>query len=149
MKLTDADVKLDAAQKEYSSVKRNTKQLDSDFVNMLKVMSNKKCPVSLKTDQIQLVYNNICKLRDELKRLDLMTAEKREKLDRMRNVTKLANDYALGYIQGSFCDDPSVNVFLNQYTDIRDSFKGNDIKDIYIPDMLDISDKQVDDGIDL
>ena len=117
-KYNDMELKLNATEtklKEYAHIERNMEQLNTDFMNLHKLMLDDNIPVTLKTEQAQLVYNNYRKVRDELKKTKQMTNETKEQLDAMRNLINLANDHALGYKEGSYSSDPIANRYFNQY----------------------------------
>lgn len=117
-KYNDMELELNAAEiklKEYAHIERNMEQLNIDFMNLHKLMLDDNTPVTLKTEQAQLVYNNYRKVRDELKKTKQMTNETKEQLDVMRSLINLANDHALGYKEGSYSSDPIANRYFNQY----------------------------------
>lgn len=125
MKLNDVKMQINAEEiklREIIHARNSMEQLNTDFMVLHNLMLDDNAPVTLKTEQAYLVYNNYCKVRDELKKTKLMTEDAKEQLYAMRSLIKLANDHSQGYTKGSYSSDPIANRFFNQYEQSRDLF---------------------------
>lgn len=130
MELNAKDIELDRLQRECDSAKRYMEQLSSDVMNLHKVMLDPDALVSLKTDQAQLVYNEIKDVRDRFKREKLMTDEYHKVFEDYRKYVNTANDYLQGYSKGSYSDDPVVNRFMIEHRIDFEAFKAKDKADM-------------------
>lgn len=118
MKLNDIKMQINAEEiklREAIHARNEMEQLNTDFMVLHNLMLDDNAPVTLKTEQAQLVYNNYRKVRDELKRTKQMTNEAKEKLDGMLKLINLAADYSQRYKEGPYSSDPIVNRFVNRY----------------------------------
>lgn len=117
-KLNDVKMQINAEEiklREVMHVRNEMEQLNTDFLILHNLMLDDNAPVTLKTEQAQLVYNNYRNVRDELKKTKQMTDEAKEKLDAMLKLINLANDYSQRYKEGPYSSDPIVNRFVNRY----------------------------------
>lgn len=118
MKLNDVKMQINAEEiklREIIHARNSMEQLNTDFMILHNLMLDDNAPVTLKTEQAQLVYNNYRKVRDELKRTKQMTDAAKEKLDGMLKLINLASDYSQRYKEGPYSSDPIVNRFVNRY----------------------------------
>lgn len=117
-KLNDVKMQINAEEiklREVMHARNEMDQLNTDFMTLHNLMLDDNAPVTLKTEQAQLVYNNYRKVRDELKKTKQMTDEAKEKLDGMLKLINLASDYSQRYKEGPYSSDPIVNRFVNRY----------------------------------
>lgn len=117
-KLNDVKMQINAEEiklREAIHARNEMEQLNTDFMTLHNLMLDDNAPVTLKTEQAQLVYNNYRKVRDELKRTKQMTDAAKEKLDGMLKLINLASDYSQRYKEGPYSSDPIVNRFVNRY----------------------------------
>lgn len=117
-KLNDVKMQINAEEiklREAIHARNEMEQLNTDFMVLHNLMLDDNAPVTLKTEQAQLVYNNYRKVRDELKRTKQMTDAAKEKLDGMLKLINLANDYLQRYKVGPYSSDPIVNRFVTRY----------------------------------
>lgn len=118
MKLNDVKMQINAEEiklREIIHARNSMEQLNTDFMVLHNLMLDDNAPVTLKTEQAQLVYNNYRKVRDELKRTKQMTEDAKEKLDGMLKLINLASDYSQRYKEGPYSSDPIVNRFVTRY----------------------------------
>lgn len=117
-KLNDIKMQINAEEiklREIIHARNSMEQLNTDFMVLHNLMLDDNAPVTLKTEQAQLVYTNYRKVRDELKKTKQMTDAAKEKLDGMLKLINLANDYSQRYKEGPYSSDPIVNRFVNRY----------------------------------
>lgn len=126
MKLNDIQMQINAEEiklREIIHTRNSMEQLNTDFMVLHNLMLDDNAPVTLKTEQAQLVYNNYRKVRDELKKTKQMTDDAKEKLDAMLKLINLANDHAQGYTEGSYSSDPMANRYFYKYKQSRIEFE--------------------------
>lgn len=117
-KLNDVKMQINAEEitlREAIHARNEMEQLNTDFIVLHNLMLDDNAPVTLKTEQAQLVYNNYRKVRDELKKTKQMTDDAKEKLDAMLKLINLATDYSQRYKEGPYSSDPIVNRFVTRY----------------------------------
>lgn len=126
MQINDVKMQINAEEiklREIIHARNEMEQLNTDFMILHNLMLDDNAPVTLKTEQAQLVYNNYRKVRDELKKTKQMTDDAKEELDAKLKLINLANDYLQGYKEGPYSSDPIVNRFVNRYKADFEKFK--------------------------